>query len=84
MDKPRALPTHSQERDERRAPRPLHPEAFADLLRRYRIAAGLTQEELAERATFSVRAISDIERGVPHPTLQAHGHAAGGRARPLR
>ena len=28
-----------------------------------RLAAGLTQEELAERAGISVRAISDIERG---------------------
>jgi predicted ATPase/DNA-binding XRE family transcriptional regulator len=34
------------------------------LLRRYRMAAGLTQEELAERAGLSTRAISDLERGV--------------------
>jgi predicted ATPase/DNA-binding XRE family transcriptional regulator len=43
--------------------------AFGELLRRHRIAAGLTQEELAERARISVRAISDLERGVrraPH------------------
>ena len=37
---------------------------FGELLRRYRLAAGLTQEELAERALISVRAISDLERGV--------------------
>jgi non-specific serine/threonine protein kinase len=38
--------------------------SFAALLRRYRLAAGLTQEELAERANLSVRAVSDLERGV--------------------
>ncbi|HWE64225.1 MAG TPA: helix-turn-helix transcriptional regulator, partial [Chloroflexota bacterium] len=36
---------------------------FATLLRRYRQAAGLTQEELAERAHLSVRGITDLERG---------------------
>src|SRR5687768_1970497 len=36
---------------------------FGDLLRHYRIAAGLTQEELAERAGVSTRGISDLERG---------------------
>src|SRR5215467_1540489 len=39
-----------------------HP--FGTLLRRYRLAEGLTQEELAERARLSTRAISDLERGV--------------------
>lgn len=39
---------------------------FGDLLRRYRRAAGLTQEELAELALLSRRSISDMERGVPH------------------
>ncbi len=45
-------------------------ERFADQLRRHRQAAGLTQEELAERSGLSVRGISDLERGVkqrPHP-----------------
>ena len=45
--------------------------SFAEALRRYRVAADLTQEALAERARLSVRAISDIERGVrrlPYPT----------------
>ncbi len=36
---------------------------FGELLRHYRIAAGLTQEELAERAGASTRGISDLERG---------------------
>src|SRR5215211_4452977 len=38
--------------------------SFGDVLRRVRIAAGLTQEALAERAGLSVRGISDLERGV--------------------
>jgi transcriptional regulator with XRE-family HTH domain len=38
-------------------------ETFGDLLRQYRRAAGLTQEELADRAHLSPRAISDLERG---------------------
>jgi predicted ATPase/DNA-binding XRE family transcriptional regulator len=37
---------------------------FSSLLRRYRRAAGLTQEELAERADLSRRTISDLERGL--------------------
>ncbi len=36
---------------------------FGWLLRQHRTAAGLTQEELAERAGLSERAISDLERG---------------------
>jgi len=40
-----------------------HP-TFGALLKRYRLAAGLTQEELAEHANLSVRAISDLERGL--------------------
>jgi transcriptional regulator with XRE-family HTH domain len=36
---------------------------FGDLLRAHRLAAGLTQEELAERANLSRRGISDLERG---------------------
>jgi predicted ATPase/transcriptional regulator with XRE-family HTH domain len=37
---------------------------FGALMRRHRTAAALSQEELAERAGVSVRAISDLERGV--------------------
>ncbi len=36
---------------------------FGVLLSRYRVAAGLTQEQLAERTGLSVRGISDLERG---------------------
>jgi predicted ATPase/DNA-binding CsgD family transcriptional regulator/DNA-binding XRE family transcriptional regulator len=43
---------------------------FGELLRRYRATAGLTQEELAERAGLSGRGIADLERGAraaPYP-----------------
>jgi transcriptional regulator with XRE-family HTH domain/tetratricopeptide (TPR) repeat protein len=46
------------------------PLTFGELLRRYRVAAVLTQQELAARAGLSTRAVSDLERGVkgqPHP-----------------
>src|SRR5262249_27568612 len=36
--------------------------AFGTLLQQYRAAAGLSQEELAERAGLSRRGISDLER----------------------
>ncbi|HEY3906420.1 MAG TPA: helix-turn-helix domain-containing protein [Streptosporangiaceae bacterium] len=38
-------------------------EGFGALLRQYRLAAGLTQEELAERTAISARAISSMEAG---------------------
>jgi predicted ATPase len=44
-------------------------QSLGSLLRRHRLAAGLTHERLAELSTVSVRAISDLERGVsrrPH------------------
>lgn len=42
--------------------------SFADLLRRHRLAARLTQAGLAERAGLSARGISDLERGArSHP-----------------
>ncbi|MGZ4151843.1 MAG: ATP-binding protein, partial [Actinomycetota bacterium] len=39
-------------------------ERLSSLLRRLRAEAGLTQEELAEKAGISARTISDIERGL--------------------
>jgi tetratricopeptide (TPR) repeat protein/transcriptional regulator with XRE-family HTH domain len=40
--------------------------SFGAILHQYRRAAGLTQEELAERAGLSVRALRDMERGRTH------------------
>lgn len=40
-----------------------HPSAFGALLRRHRTTAGLTQEELAERAGISVRGLVALENG---------------------
>src|SRR4051812_23563461 len=37
---------------------------FAHTIRTFRLQAGLSQEELAERAGVSARAISDMERGL--------------------
>ncbi len=45
---------------------------FGDLLRRHRLAAGLTQEALAERSGLSPRSIQDLERGRHRP----HRHTA--------
>ena len=41
-------------------------EEFSVLVKHYRCARGLTQEELAERAKISVDSISNIERGLLH------------------
>jgi transcriptional regulator with XRE-family HTH domain len=43
--------------------KPDRPRSFAALLAQYRVAAGVSQEELAERAGLSRRGISDLERG---------------------
>jgi predicted ATPase/DNA-binding XRE family transcriptional regulator len=43
------------------------PNSFGDLLRQHRLAAGLTQENLAERAGLSVHGIHKLERGLTHP-----------------
>jgi predicted ATPase/transcriptional regulator with XRE-family HTH domain len=62
-------------------------EKFGDLLRRLRVESDLTQEALAERAGLSVRAISDLERGVkrgPRPDtmrMLADGLGLSGDAR---
>src|ERR1051326_7149480 len=37
---------------------------FGDRLRRWRVEAGLTQEQLGELAGLSARTVSDLERGV--------------------
>ncbi|HVA90900.1 MAG TPA: helix-turn-helix domain-containing protein, partial [Chloroflexota bacterium] len=54
---------------------------FADLLRAHRVAAGLSQEALAERSGLSLQAISHLERGgrrgPRHETVFALAHALG-------
>src|SRR5262245_38180820 len=40
---------------------------LGDVLRRHRLAAGLTQESLAERAGLSVHGIQKLEAGATHP-----------------
>jgi tetratricopeptide (TPR) repeat protein len=65
---------------------------FGQLLRRYRLAARLTQEELAERAALSARTVGDLERGrvrAPRPPsvallADALGLAAAERQRFVR
>jgi transcriptional regulator with XRE-family HTH domain len=47
--------------------------AFAEALQRHRRARGLTQAELAEHAHLSVRASSDLERGLKHPQRASPG-----------
>jgi transcriptional regulator with XRE-family HTH domain len=49
-----------------RAPGPA-PVRFGALLRQYRLAAGLTQESLAERAGLSEHGIQKLESGATHP-----------------
>lgn len=47
---------------------------FGAVLRQYRVAAAISQEDLAARAGLGVRTVSDIERGVsraPHPATVA-------------
>ncbi len=46
------------------------PEAFGEVLRRFRAAAGVSQESLAARAGLSAHRISDLEQGArrnPYP-----------------
>ena len=43
------------------------PAVFGPLLRHHRLAVGLTQEALAERAGLAVRGIQDLERGIHLP-----------------
>src|SRR5262249_35038824 len=63
--------------------------SFADLLRRLRAGARLTQEELAEAAGLSPRSISDLERGINRTArndsapLPADARGLAGRARVL-
>src|SRR5262245_26601610 len=63
------------------------PGQFGVLLQRHRLAAGLSQEELAEQAGLSRRGISDLERGArraPYPGTVRRLAEALGLAEPAR
>lgn len=57
--------------------------AFADALREARQAAGLTQEDLADRAGVSVRFISFLETGKRQPSLSALAAVSSGLGIPM-
>jgi predicted ATPase/transcriptional regulator with XRE-family HTH domain len=69
--------THRQSRNEVSE----HEDSFGALLRRVRKDAGLTQQELAERAGLSLNAVNALERGVrrhPYPhTVRSLADALG-------
>jgi predicted ATPase/DNA-binding XRE family transcriptional regulator len=49
-------------------------EQLGDSLKKFRLAAGMTQEELAERAGISARTVSDVERGLRSAVHRDTGH----------
>jgi transcriptional regulator with XRE-family HTH domain len=53
------------------------PARFGALLRRHRLAAGLTQEALAERAGLSARGLQDLEKGARRPLAATVRRLAG-------
>jgi predicted ATPase/transcriptional regulator with XRE-family HTH domain/Tfp pilus assembly protein PilF len=55
---------------------PIEP-MFAALLRQHRLARGLTQEALAERAGLSVHGVQKLERGATHPYRDTARRLAG-------
>lgn len=57
--------------------------AFADVLREARQTAGMTQEDLAERADVSVRFISFLETGKRQPSLSALAAVSAGLGVPM-
>ncbi|WP_236019544.1 helix-turn-helix domain-containing protein [Fuscibacter oryzae] len=57
--------------------------AFSAVLRKARMNAGLTQEELAERADVSVRFISLLENGKRQPSLSALAAVSAGLNIPM-
>jgi transcriptional regulator with XRE-family HTH domain len=49
------------------------PPPVGPILREYRLASGLSQEELARRASLSMRYVSLVETGKTNPTMAAVG-----------
>lgn len=56
---------------------------FAEVLRQVRLQAGMTQEDLAERAGVSVRFISFLETGRRQPSLSALAALSDGVGLPM-
>ena len=57
---------------------------FAELLQRFRVRAGMTQDELATAAEISPRTVSDLERGINRTARKDTAGAAGDRSGPGR
>ncbi len=57
--------------------------AFGSVVRKRRLAAGLSQETLAEKARLHPTYVSMVERGVKNPTLDAAERIAEGLDIPL-
>ena len=55
---------------------------FGSLLRRHRLAAGLTQAALAERSGIAERTIQDLERGAVRPRRATVSRLVGALALP--
>ena len=60
------IPRHPEESERVPMMTNLKTLTFGAQLKRYRVAARLTQEDLAERTGVSARTISDLERGLSH------------------
>jgi transcriptional regulator with XRE-family HTH domain len=56
---------------------------FGEVVRRHRKAAGLTQEQLAERADLAAKMISLVERFERNPSLNVADSLAQGLGVPL-
>src|SRR5690349_20470758 len=67
MMSPKAIIAKRRERDRVMQPGAPGSRQLSRLLRRYRMRADLTQEQLAERAGVSTRGVQDLERGLYSP-----------------
>ena len=64
-------------------PVPVEREVFARNLRRARLAAGLSQQEVHARTGVAQRHISEIERGLRNPSLDLMASLAHAVGKPL-
>ncbi len=61
-----------------------HSTSFGEQLRRYRELAGLTQEQLAEKAGLTPKAVGALERGERRQPYPRHRARVGPGTQPLR